>query len=238
MSEYRFDVSDYPGLKGEWLRMCTIEFDKQYFHEITKNIDKDVKKYEGELSVYPPKNKIFNAFELTPFEDVKCVILGQDPYIRENQAMGLSFSVNKGIAIPPSLLNVFKEMVRDGCLSKLPKHGDLSEWAKQGVLLLNPILTVREGKSNSHASFGWKTFTQEAIKKISKECENVVFMLWGNDAKVYESIIDTKKHHILKAGHPSPLNKTVPFVGCSHFSKTNELLKKSGKTAINWDIIN
>lgn len=153
--------------------------------------------------------------------------------------MGLCFSVPRGEKVPPSLMNVYKELERDSDVEfKRPKHGDLTEWARQGVFLLNPTLTVREGKSGSHAAFGWKTFTQRAIEKISSEKRGVVFLLWGKHAQEVEKYIDLKKHSVLKAGHPSPLNQTNPFVGCGCFSKTNELLKKHGQGPINWNAIN
>lgn len=153
--------------------------------------------------------------------------------------MGLCFSVPKGVSVPPSLLNVYKELERDPNITfKRPKHGDLTEWAKQGVFMLNPILTVREGKSGSHSLIGWKTFTQRAIEKISKEKRGVVFLLWGAHAQEVEQYIDTTKHYVLKAGHPSPLNQSNPFIGCGCFSKTNELLKRHDKKPIDWNKIN
>jgi uracil-DNA glycosylase len=162
-----------------------------------------------------------------------------DPYIREGQAMGLCFSVPNGVKVPPSLVNVFKELERDPNVKfTRPNHGNLTEWAKQGVFLLNPTLTVREGKSGSHASFGWKTFTQRAIEKISKEKRGVVFLLWGRHAQEAEHLIDTGKHYVLKAGHPSPMNQSNPFVGCGCFSRTNELLQRHDKTPIDWNAIN
>jgi uracil-DNA glycosylase len=153
--------------------------------------------------------------------------------------MGLCFSVPDGVSIPPSLKNVFKELKRDPDIKfKSPKHGDLTSWAKQGIFLLNPTLTVREGKSGSHKSFKWQTFTHAAIEKISKEHRGVIFLLWGKHAQEIKPLIDSKKHYILEAGHPSPLNRKNPFVGCGHFSKTNELLKLHGKDIIDWDSIN
>lgn len=158
-----------------------------------------------------------------------------DPYIREGQAMGLCFSVPRGVKVPPSLVNVHKELVRDPNVKFVrPEHGDLTEWAKQGVFLLNASLTVREGKSGSHSSFGWKTFAQRAIEKISNEKRNVVFLLWGRHAQEVEQYVDKSKHYVLTAGHPSPMNRTNPFVGCGCFSKTNELLVKHDKIPINW----
>lgn len=160
-----------------------------------------------------------------------------DPYIRKGQAMGLCFSVPNGVKIPPSLLNVYKELERDVNVDfKRPNHGNLTRWADQGVFLLNPTLTVREGKSASHASYGWKTFTNRAIEKISNEKRGVVFLLWGKDAQSVSHLIDTSKHYILKAGHPSPMNQTNPFVGCGCFSKTNELLKLHDQTPIDWNL--
>jgi uracil-DNA glycosylase len=184
--------------------------------------------------VYPPGSLIFNAFNLTPFDKLKVVIIGQDPYHGAGQAHGLCFSVPQGIKQPPSLLNIFKELKSDLGIEP-PSHGNLEKWAKQGVLLLNASLTVNEGEANSHAQCGWQTFTDAVIKKISDEKSGVVFLLWGNFARAKKSLIDTSKHFVLEAAHPSPLSGGA-FFGSRHFSKTNELLKQQGKEPIDWSL--
>jgi uracil-DNA glycosylase len=184
--------------------------------------------------VYPPGSLIFNAFNTTPFEQVKVVVLGQDPYVKPNEAMGLSFSVPKGVAIPPSLQNIYKELQSDVGF-KIPNHGDLTAWARQGVFLLNAALTVERGASNSHAKCGWHTFTNAVIRTLSEKREGLVFMLWGNFAKQKTSLIDPFRHLILEAAHPSPLAGGA-FNGCRHFSKANEYLEMQGKLPINWQI--
>ncbi|EAK0118021.1 uracil-DNA glycosylase, partial [Campylobacter coli] len=174
------------------------------------------------------------AFNLCPLKEIKIIILGQDPYHQPNQAMGLSFSVPKNVKIPPSLNNVFKELQND--LNITPaKSGDLSSWAKQGVLLLNSILSVEAGKPASHSSWGWQEFSDAVISKLSLEKSGLIFILWGNYAKSKKALIDTKKHFILEAAHPSPLARTG-FLGCKHFSKANEILKNLGKKPINWQL--
>ena len=239
---YSFTIDQYPNLVGAWKTFCIEQFDKPYMSSLSTKLHEDYDRYDHELDIYPAKDNVFKAFELTPFENLKVVLLSQDPYIREGQAMGLSFSVPKGVVVPPSLVAIYKEIEKDLRESTgkftIPKHGDLTEWAKQGVLLLNAVLTVREGKSASHAGFGWKTFTEAAIRKISDELRGVVFLLWGKDAQSLSPYIDQTKHYILRAGHPSPLNTSVPFSGCGHFSKTNELLAKHDKSPIDWNKIN
>jgi uracil-DNA glycosylase len=178
---------------------------------------------------------IFNAFEQTPFAAVKVVILGQDPYHNPGEAMGLSFSVPRGIRIPPSLLNIYKELQTDLGIP-VANHGDLSQWAKQGVLLLNAMLTVRAGQPASHQQIGWQDFTDAVIRKLSDEREGLIFMLWGNFAKTKKALIDTQKHHVLEAAHPSPLAKGA-FFGCKHFSKANVLLEQSGQSGIDWRVL-
>ena len=184
--------------------------------------------------IFPPGKQIFHAFELCPIHQVKVVIIGQDPYHDHHQAHGLCFSVNDGIALPPSLQNIYKEIEADLGISA-PISGNLERWAKQGVLLLNAVLTVEAHKAGSHQGKGWETFTNAVIQKINEQCENVVFLLWGNYAKEKSKLIDTKKHLILTAGHPSPLsaNRGLWF-GNKHFSKTNEYLLANQKTAIHW----
>lgn len=186
--------------------------------------------------VYPPNALIFNAFNLTPFNAVKVVILGQDPYHGAGQAMGLSFSVPRGVKIPPSLQNIYKEIYDDLGIAE-PNSGDLSYWAKQGVLLLNATLSVSAGQANSHSNFGWQEFTDAAISKLSERARNVVFMLWGNPAKAKASLIDASRHLVLTAAHPSPLARGA-FFGCRHFSKANLYLAQHGKAPIDWDLNN
>ncbi len=178
---------------------------------------------------------IFNCFKYTPLKDLKAVILGQDPYHNQGQAMGLSFSVPNGIVPPPSLVNIYKELYTDLGISPV-KSGDLTKWAKNGVLLLNTSLTVRGGLANSHKNIGWEVFTDSVIKKISDNKENVVFLLWGGNARSKKKLIDTKKHLILECAHPSPLSAYNGFFGCKHFSKTNEYLIKHGISPIDWDL--
>ena len=186
--------------------------------------------------VYPPNALIFNAFNLTPFNAVKVVILGQDPYHGAGQAMGLSFSVPRGVKIPPSLQNIYKEIYDDLGVTQ-PNSGDLSYWAKQGVLLLNATLSVSAGQANSHSGFGWQEFTDAAIGRLSERARNVVFMLWGNPAKAKASLIDASRHLVLTAAHPSPLARGA-FFGCRHFSRANLYLVEHGKAPIDWDLNN
>ena len=186
-------------------------------------------------TIYPSMYDIFNAFKFTPFSKVKAVILGQDPYHNEGQAMGLSFSVPNGIDVPPSLVNIYKEISSDLNLP-IPKNGDLTKWAKEGVLLLNTVLTVRAHNANSHKACGWEKFTDGVIKKLSDKKENLVFILWGGNARSKKSLIDTSKHLILETVHPSPLSAYNGFFGCKHFSKCNEYLYKHNIETIDWDL--
>lgn len=186
-------------------------------------------------TIYPPMEDIFNAFKLTAYNDVKVVILGQDPYHQFGQAHGLSFSVKPNVKLPPSLVNVFKELKSDLNVDN-GKNGCLEKWAKEGVLLLNTVLTVREGQPNSHKNCGWTQFTDEVIKLLSKRESPIVFLLWGGNARAKKSIIDTNKHVVLECAHPSPLSAYNGFFGCKHFSKTNELLAKANKTLIDWQL--
>ena len=185
-------------------------------------------------TIYPPGNLIFNAFWQTPFNKVKVVILGQDPYHNAGQAHGLSFSVQNGIPAPPSLVNIYKEIQSDLGIANHKSKGDLTCWAEQGVLLLNASLTVRANQPNSHSGIGWQRFTDKVIQVLNEQCENLVFILWGNFAKEKGAHIDTKKHCVLKAAHPSPFSADKGFFGCRHFSKTNEYLVKHGKSPIDW----
>jgi uracil-DNA glycosylase len=218
-------------IEESWKEELEEEFEQAYFKEISVFLKKE---YAAGKTIYPPGSLIFNAFNSTPFPKVKVVILGQDPYIKPGEAMGLSFSVPKGINIPPSLQNIFKELKNDlGCF--LPNHGDLTAWAKQGVFLLNASLTVERGKSNSHAACGWQRFTNAVIHHLSEKREGLVFMLWGNFAREKSKLIDPFKHLILEAAHPSPLAAGA-FNGCRHFSKANEFLRSQGQPPINWQI--
>ena len=219
-------------IEKSWKEALKDEFLSPYFENLKENLIIS-KKY---ATVFPPSNLIFNAFNLTPFDKVKVVILGQDPYHGDNQAMGLSFSVPKGVKIPPSLINIYKEIYDDLGINE-PNSGDLTYWAKQGILLLNASLSVEKGKPNSHKDFGWHLFSDAVIKKISDEKYGVIFLLWGNFAKNKANLIDQNKHFILTAPHPSPLARGG-FFGCKHFSKTNEILKKLGKNPIDWDLNN
>lgn len=218
-------------MESSWKEFLKEEFFKPYFLEIKKHFLEAKKR--GAI-IYPPAPLIFNAFNLTPLTSLKVVILGQDPYHNKSQAMGLSFSVPKNITLPPSLKNIYKELYED---LKIPpsSNGDLSKWARQGVLLLNSILSVEENKPASHQHFGWQLFTDNVIKKINQEREGIIFLLWGNYAKAKKNLIDSKKHFILEAAHPSPLAKSG-FLGCKHFSKTNQILQEQGKTPIDWQI--
>ena len=184
-------------------------------------------------TIYPSMYDIFNSLKITDFDAVKVVVLGQDPYHEEGQAMGLSFSVPKGEKIPPSLVNIYKEISSETGL-KMPSHGDLTGWAKQGVLLLNAVLTVRAHQANSHKNMGWEFFTDSIIKKISDEKKNVVFLLWGRNARDKKALIDQNKHLVLESAHPSPLSAYNGFFGCNHFIKTNEYLVKQGLKPIDW----
>lgn len=217
-------------MEASWKEVLKNEFKKPYFKQIVEHLKTE--KAQGK-TIYPPGPLIFNAFSKTPFDAVKVVILGQDPYHGPKQAMGLSFSVPKGIAIPPSLQNIFKEL-HDDVGAPIPDNGDLTPWAEQGVLLLNASLTVRAGEPMSHSKIGWHIFTDCVIFRISQLKSDVVFLLWGKFAQEKIELIDAKKHHILKAAHPSPLAAHNGFFGCRHFSKTNNLLMKKGLDPINW----
>lgn len=219
-------------IEQSWKDALKDEFLSPYFAKIKENF---IQAKQTSI-VYPPNNLIFNAFNLTPFNRVKVVILGQDPYHGKGQAMGLSFSVPHGIKIPPSLINIYKEIYDDLGIRE-PNHGNLTYWAKQGVLLLNATLSVSAGQANSHAHFGWQIFTDAIIKLLSQKRENIVFLLWGNPAKAKIPLIDTTRHLILTAAHPSPLARGA-FFGCRHFSQTNNYLAKHNKTTIDWDLNN
>jgi len=211
-----------------WKAQLQEEFEKPYFTKLVGFIKEDIQKY----TIYPPGKLIFNAFEKCSFEDTKVVIIGQDPYHGQGQAHGLCFSVNDGVRIPPSLRNIFKE-INDDLGKPIPNTGNLEHWAEQGILLLNAVLTVRAKSAGSHQKKGWETFTNAVIQKISDEKSNVVFLLWGRYAQEKGKIIDTSKHLVLKAAHPSPMAGGA-FFGNKHFSQTNAYLEKYGKTPIDF----
>jgi uracil-DNA glycosylase len=216
-------------IEQSWKNELQDEFDKDYFAGLTDFVRKE---YKTRLT-FPPANLIFNAFDQCPFDNVKVVIIGQDPYHGDGQAHGLCFSVNDGIAFPPSLLNIFKEIDRDLGIPS-PKSGNLIRWAQQGVLLLNATLTVQAHMAASHQGKGWETFTDAVIHKLASEKEHLVFLLWGSYAQKKGAVIDSNKHLVLKSVHPSPLSAYRGFIGNNHFSLTNQYLKENKKEAINW----
>ena len=220
-------------LEPSWLNILSNELKKPYINNLKSFLlDEEQKGF----IIYPRVDDIFNAFNYTSFDDVKVVILGQDPYHGQGQAHGLSFSVKKGIAVPPSLKNIFKELKNDIKDFQTPNHGELSSWAKQGVLLLNATLTVRSQEPGSHQKRGWEKFTDNVISEISSKKNGIIFLLWGKYAQEKEFLIDTTKHHILKAAHPSPFSAYRGFLGCSHFSETNKILERQGLPPINWQV--
>jgi uracil-DNA glycosylase len=218
-------------LEASWLAVLQDEFEKDYMKSLRSFLQEEKK--AGKI-IYPKSDDIFKAFELTPFNRVKVVILGQDPYHGAGQAHGLSFSVENGVRFPPSLQNIFKELKTDIEGFKIPNEGNLSNWAKQGVLMLNASLTVRANEAGSHQKQGWENFTDKVIETISKEKENVIFILWGKFAQAKEILIDTKKHVIIKSAHPSPFSAFSGFFGSKPFSKTNKILSDLGKEKIDW----
>ena len=220
-------------LEPSWFKILESEFDKPYMKALKDFLQQE--KQAG-FTIYPKGSDIFNAFNHTPFEKVKVVILGQDPYHGVGQAHGLSFSVQKGVAIPPSLKNIYKELANEFPDFKAPNHGELTAWANQGVLLLNATLTVRAHTAGSHQKRGWEQFTDKVITELSEKRTGLVFILWGNYAKQKMALIDDNKHFIISATHPSPFSAYNGFFGSKHFSKTNEILKKEGKEEINWQI--
>ncbi len=221
-------------IEPSWKEALKNEFTKPYFLEIVTFLK--IEKNNGK-TIYPPGPLIFNAFNQTPFDKVKVVILGQDPYHNPGQAHGLSFSVPNGIKPPPSLVNIYKEIQKDVNIAMPTGYGNLTKWAEQGVLLLNAILTVRANEPASHAKNGWMNFTDAVITKISDEKKGVIFLLWGKFAQEKQLLIDETKHFVLKAAHPSPFSADKGFLGCKHFSKTNELLTNQGLTPINWKLL-
>lgn len=216
-------------ISQNWKDLLAGEFNQEYFAKLVEFIKQEY----GKHIIYPPGKLIFNAFEHTKPEDIKVVLLGQDPYHGPNQAHGLCFSVQPGVPMPPSLKNIFLEIEQD-IGSPIPANGDLTRWADQGVMLLNATLTVQAHTAGSHQGKGWEQFTDSVIKLISDKYENIVFILWGNYARQKKILIDTSKHLILEAAHPSPFSVHKGFFGCKHFSKTNEYLKAHGKTEIKW----
>lgn len=215
-----------------WAPILKPLMQQDYMKKLSAFVQQERQQYE----IYPPKDLVFNAFRLTPLQDVKVVILGQDPYHNVGQAHGLSFSVPSGIAFPPSLKNIFAELTTDIDGFQIPNSGDLTKWAKQGVLLLNATLTVRAHQAASHQKQGWETFTDQVIEKISFELENVVFLLWGSYAQKKSALVDNKKHLILKAVHPSPLSVYRGFFGSKHFSQANAYLSANGRQPIDWKL--
>lgn len=220
-------------ITNDWKEILENEFQQEYFFKMKSILEAEYKNY----SVYPPKKDILNAFMWTSYSQTKIVILGQDPYHQKGQAHGLSFSVNYGVNIPPSLLNIYKEL-KDDLGLYIPNNGYLEKWARQGVLLLNTILTVRDSEANSHSNIGWHIFTDNIIKSLNNRKEPVIFILWGNNAKSKEKFIDTDRHFILKGVHPSPLSASRGFFGCKHFSKANSILKSLNLKEIDWQIEN
>jgi uracil-DNA glycosylase len=218
-------------IEESWKQVLAEEFQQPYFAAI-KQFLVDAK--QSGKTVYPPGPLIFNAFNQTPFDAVKVVILGQDPYHNPGEAMGLSFSVPKGVRTPSSLVNIYREIHRDLGVP-IPKHGDLTRWTEQGVLLLNAMLTVEARQPTSHQKIGWQTFTDAVIRHLSDQKDGIVFLLWGKFAQSKKVLIDQSKHYVFESAHPSPLAGDA-FQGCGHFSKTNEVLLKQGKTPINWDL--
>jgi len=222
-----------PQIEQSWKEILKPEFEAEYFARLREFLIRE----KRSNVIYPPGQQIFAAFNCTPFQEVKVVILGQDPYHGPGQAHGLCFSVPQGVAKPPSLINIFKEINLDLGLP-MPNHGNLEKWARQGVLLLNATLTVRSNMAGSHQNKGWETFTDAAIRQLSNRREGIIFILWGNYAQAKQSLIDCKKHFVLKSVHPSPLSASRGFFGCHHFSETNRLLELQGKTKIDWSLDN
>jgi len=226
-------IKENINIEKSWFNVLQEEFSKPYFLQIKKFLIEEIDKGR---TIYPPAKEIFSAFEHTPFANLKVVVLGQDPYHGAQQAHGLCFSVQKGVKVPPSLANIFKELKNNFPDFEIPENGDLSAWADQGVFLLNAMLTVRANNAGSHQKIGWQNFTDAVIKTISEKKEGVVFMLWGNFAKKKSVLIDSNKHFILKAAHPSPLSAYNGFFGCNHFKMTNEILAKNKESIIDWKL--
>lgn len=218
-------------INNDWDDILKDEFEKEYYIKLREFLDYEYNHY----IIYPKARDLYNALRYTSFKDTKVVIIGQDPYHEEGQAMGLSFSVNKGIKIPPSLVNIYKELYTD-LMIEIPSHGNLEYWARQGVLLLNAVLTVRAHSANSHKNKGWEILTDTIIQKLNDKDSPVVFLLWGKNAKEKAKYITNPKHLVLEAAHPSPLSAYNGFFGCHHFSKTNDFLIKNNLKPIDWQI--
>lgn len=220
-------------LEKSWKKVLQDEFEKAYMKNLLAFLQKEKK--TGHI-LYPESKNIFKAFDHTPFDKVKVVILGQDPYHGSNQANGLSFSVQTGVQFPPSLQNIFKELMIEFKDFKYPTHGDLTQWAVQGVLLLNDTLTVEAHKAGSHQKQGWETFTDKVIQSLSEKRSGIIFLLWGKYAQAKATLIDQNKHHVLISAHPSPFSARKGFFGNGHFQKVNEILERDGKKGINWQV--
>ncbi|MFT6343480.1 MAG: uracil-DNA glycosylase [Paraglaciecola sp.] len=216
-----------------WTDILGQEKQQPYFQQIMQFVESE--RATGK-TIYPAKQDVFSAFNLTKLEKVKVVILGQDPYHGPNQAHGLCFSVLPGVKTPPSLANMYKELATDISEFVIPQHGFLESWAEQGVMLLNTVLTVERAKAHSHAKIGWEQFTDVVIQQLSDHCDELVFLLWGSHAQKKGLVIDKQKHHVLNAPHPSPLSAYRGFFGCKHFSQTNNLLRQQNKSPINWQV--
>ncbi|NOI99018.1 uracil-DNA glycosylase [Vibrio kanaloae] len=214
-----------------WESIINDERDKEYFQSVLAFVEQQ--RNSGK-TIYPPQEQVFNAFDMTPFESVRVVILGQDPYHGANQAHGLAFSVLPGVKIPPSLRNMYKELAQDIEGFEIPNHGYLDSWASQGVLMLNTVLTVEEAKAHSHAKCGWETFTDAIITELNQRSEPIIFLLWGAHAQKKGQAIDSERHHVLTAPHPSPLSARRGFFGCKHFSMTNKILCSIDQNPIDW----
>lgn len=212
----------------EWKKWLNVEFEKDYYLSLSQFLEQEY----SNKTIYPPREKIFAALDNTPPDEIKVVIIGQDPYHQKNQANGLAFSVENDVPLPPSLKNIFQELKMD--VGVINYKSDLLSWAKQGVLLLNTVLTVEEGKADAHKNKGWEKFTDAIIKQISENRKGIIFLLWGSKAIKKKNLIDSDVHYILEAPHPSPLSSYRGFFGCKHFSKSNNILKKMGKKPINW----
>lgn len=218
-----------------WESIINDERDKEYFQSVLAFVEQQ--RNSGK-TIYPPQELVFNAFDMTPFESVRVVILGQDPYHGANQAHGLAFSVLPGVKIPPSLRNMYKELAQDIEGFEIPNHGYLDSWASQGVLMLNTVLTVEEAKAHSHAKCGWETFTGAIITELNQRSEPIIFLLWGAHAQKKGQVIDSERHHVLTAPHPSPLSARRGFFGCKHFSMTNKILSSIDQNPIDWRLPN
>lgn len=218
-------------IHNDWWPWLQKEWQEPYFKKLSQFVHEEYQRHE----VYPPKQNVFAAFENCPYTNIKVVILGQDPYHEPHQAHGMCFSVNPGVVIPPSLRNIYQELNKElGC--KIPNNGYLMPWAKQGVFLLNTVMTVERGKANSHAGHGWETFTDHVIAHINEKEDPVVFLLWGRNARNKANMIDRSKHLVLECAHPSPLSAYHGFFGCNHFIQTNQFLKAQGKEPIDWQV--